>query len=97
MLRALEDSDLAGKVDYVGFDSSDRLVLAMRKGYIKGLVLQDPINMGYLGIKTIVAHLQGQTVDKHIDTGSVVATPENMDDPKIKNMLEPDFRKWLNE
>ena len=97
MLRALEDSDLAGKVKYVGFDSSDRLVQALRKGTIKGLVLQDPINMGYLGVKTIVAHLQGQTVDERIDTGSVVATPENMDEPHIKNMLEPDFKKWLKE
>ncbi|MFB0554051.1 MAG: substrate-binding domain-containing protein [Phycisphaerae bacterium] len=97
MLRALEDSGLAGKVDYVGFDSSDRLVQALRKGYIKGLVLQDPINMGYLGIKTIVAHLCGEQVEKRIDTGSVVATPQNMDEPKIKNLLEPDFKKWLNE
>ncbi len=97
MLRALEDSGLAGKVKYVGFDSSDRLVLAMRKGYIKGLVLQDPINMGYLGVKTIVAHLRGEQVEKRIDTGSAVATPENMDEPKMKNLLEPDFKKWLNE
>jgi len=97
MLRALEDSGLAGKVKYVGFDSSDRLVLALRKGYIKGLVLQDPINMGYLGVKTIVAHLRGEQVEKRIDTGSVVATPENMDEPKMKNLLEPDFKKWLNE
>lgn len=97
MLRALEDSGLAGKVKYVGFDSSDRLVLALRKGYINGLVLQDPINMGYLGVKTIVAHLQGEKVQKRIDTGSAVATPENMDDPKMKNLLEPDFKKWLNE
>jgi len=97
MLRALEDSGLAGKVDYVGFDSSDRLVQAMRKGHIKGLVLQDPINMGYLGVKTILAHLQGQKVDKQIDTGSMVATPENMDEPKIKNLLEPNFKKWLEE
>ena len=97
MLRALEDSGLAGKVKYVGFDSSDRLVLAMRKGYIQGLVLQNPINMGYLGVKTIMAHLQGQKVEKQIDTGSAVATPENMDDPKMKNLLEPDFKKWLNE
>jgi ribose transport system substrate-binding protein len=93
MLRALEDSGLAGKVKYVGFDSSDRLVLAMRKGYIQGLVLQNPINMGYLGVKTVVAHLQGQKVDKLIDTGSAVATPENMDDPKMKNLLEPDIRR----
>ena len=97
MLRALEDSGLAGKVQYVGFDSSDRLVLALEKGYIKGLVLQDPINMGYLGVKTIVAHLRGEQVEKRIDTGSVVATPENMDEPKMKNLLEPDFKKWLNE
>ena len=97
MLRALEDSGLAGKVKYVGFDSSDRLVQAMRKGHIQGLVLQDPINMGYLGVKMMVKHLMGEKVEKRIDTGSALATPENMDDPKIKNLLEPDFKKWLNE
>ena len=97
MLLALEDGGLAGKVKYVGFDSSERLVKGLRSGHIQGLVLQDPINMGYLGVKTIVEHLQGQEVDKQIDTGSEVATPENMDDPKMKNLLEPDFKKWLNE
>ncbi len=97
MLRALQDSGLAGKVKYVGFDSSDRLVQAMENDEIHGLVLQDPINMGYLGVKMMVAHLRGEQVDKRIDTGSSVATPENMDDPKIKNLLEPDFKKWLNE
>lgn len=97
MLRALEDGGLAGKVKYVGFDSSDRLVQGLQSGKIHGLVLQDPINMGYLGVKTLVAHLQGQKVEKRIDTGSAVATPENMNDPKMKNLLEPDFKKWLNE
>jgi ribose transport system substrate-binding protein len=97
MLRALEDGGFAGKVNYVGFDSSDRLVMGLKNGSIQGLVLQDPINMGYLGVKTLVAHLQGQKVEKHIDTGSTVATPENMDEAKIKNLLEPDFKKWLNQ
>jgi len=97
MLRALEDSGLAGKVKYVGFDSSDRLVQGLKNGQIQGLVLQDPINMGYLGVKTVVAHLRGEKVEKRIDTGSEVATPENMNDPKMKNLLEPDFKKWLNE
>jgi ribose transport system substrate-binding protein len=97
MLRALEDMGLAGKVKYVGFDSSERLVQAMRKGYIHGLVLQDPLKMGYLGVKTMVAHLSGEKVDERIDTGSAVATPENMDEPKMKNLLEPDFKRWLNE
>jgi len=97
MLRALEDGGLAGKVKYVGFDSSDRLVQGLQSGKIHGLVLQDPINMGYMGVKTLVARLQGQKVEKRIDTGSAVATPENMDEPKMKNLLEPDFKKWLNE
>jgi len=97
MLRALEDSGLAGKVKYVGFDSSDRLVQGLQNDQIHGLVLQDPINMGYLGVKTIVAHLRGEQVQKRIDTGSEVATAENMSDPKMKNLLEPDFKKWLNE
>ncbi len=97
MLRALQDGRLAGKVKYVGFDSSDRLVKGLQDGEIHGLVLQDPINMGYLGVKTLMAHLQGEKVDKLTDTGSAVATPENMNDPKIKNLLEPDFKKWLNE
>ena len=97
MLRALQSSGLAGKVKYVGFDSSERLVQALQKGEIHGLVLQDPINMGYLGVKTIVRHLRGEEVDKRIDTGSEVATPENMNDPKMKNLLEPDFKKWLKE
>jgi len=97
MLRALQDFRLAGKVKFVGFDSNERLVQALADGEIHGLVLQDPINMGYLGVKTMVAYLQGKKVEKLIDTGSAVATPENMNDPKIRNLLEPDFKKWLNE
>ncbi len=97
MLRALQDSGFAGKVKFVGFDSSERLVRGLKTGEIHGLVLQNPINMGYLGVKTIVKHLQGEKVERQIDTGSVVATPENMDEPEMKELLEPDFKKWLNE
>ncbi len=97
MLRALQGSNLAGKVKYVGFDSSPRLVQGLKDGQIHGLVLQDPINMGYLGVKNMLAHLKGEKVPKRIDTGSDVATPENLDEPRMKNLLEPDFKKWLNE
>jgi len=97
MLRALQNSGLAGKVKFVGFDSSERLVAALRTGQIHGLVLQDPINMGYLGVKTMVRYLRGEKVPKRIDTGSMVATPENMDEPKVKKLLEPDYKRWLKE
>lgn len=97
MLRALQDGGLAGKVKFVGFDSSEMLVTALKKGQLHGLVLQDPINMGYLGVKTMVSHLRGESVPKRIDTGSTVATLENMNDPAVRGLLEPDYRKWLGE
>lgn len=97
MLRALQDSGWAGKVKFVGFDSSDKLVAALKEGHIHGLVLQDPMNMGYLGVKTLVAHRRGEKVERRIDTGSVVATRENMGDPAVRTLLEPDFQSWLKE
>jgi ribose transport system substrate-binding protein len=97
MLRTLQDSGLAGKVKFVGFDSSDMLVAAMKKGELHGLVLQDPITMGYLGVKTMAAHLKGEQVQKRIDTGSTIATPLNMNEPAVNILLNPDYRKWLKE
>jgi len=96
MLRALQDSGLAGKVVFVGFDSSEALVRGLEKGDIDSLVLQDPFNMGYLGVKTMVAHLKKEKVEPRIDTGVTLATRENMNEPAIKELLRPDLERWLN-
>jgi ribose transport system substrate-binding protein len=95
-LRAVQEAGIAGKVRFVGFDSSPKLVEALRRGDIQGLVLQNPMKMGYLGVKYIVAHLKGEAVPKIVDTGVDVATPENMDRPEIKALLEPDFSRYLD-
>lgn len=90
-LRALQEARLAGKVVFVGFDSSPKLVQGLRDGDIQGLVIQNPAKMGYLGVKTIVACLRGEPVEKIIDTGVVLATKDNMDSPEIKVLLSPDL------
>ncbi|HKC11467.1 MAG TPA: substrate-binding domain-containing protein [Vicinamibacteria bacterium] len=95
MLRVLQDNGWAGKVHFVGFDASPNLVKGLRDGHIDGLVLQDPVSMGYLGVKTMVAHLRGQSVEKRIDTGVHLATREAMDQPEMKELLSPDLSKWL--
>jgi ribose transport system substrate-binding protein len=97
MLRALQDAGVAGKVKFVGFDSSTKLVEALRDGELHGLVLQNPFAMGEEGVKVMVAHLKGESVPRRIDTGVFVATPENMTQPEISQRLQPDLRKWLNE
>jgi ribose transport system substrate-binding protein len=90
MLRALQTAKLAGKIKFVGFDTSDRLVAALKSGELHGTVLQNPINMGYLAVKTMVSHLRGGPVQKRVDTGVTIATPENMDQPEIKALLRPE-------
>jgi ABC-type sugar transport system substrate-binding protein len=88
-LRALENADMAKHVILVGFDPNDKMVLAMREGKIHSIVLQDPVKMGYLAVKTLVAHLNGQPVEKRISTGEYLATPENMDTDEMKRLLNP--------
>lgn len=89
MLLALQDMKLAGKVTFVGFDSSQSFVDAMRNKQMDGTVLQSPFNMGYLGVKTMVEHLSGKPVEKRVDTGVALVTPDNLDDPKTKELLKP--------
>jgi ribose transport system substrate-binding protein len=97
MLLALRKAGLAGKVHFVGFDASDKLVQAVRTGEIDALVVQRPFEMGYLAVKTMVARLRGQPVDRRIDTGSMLVTRDNLDAPEIKALVSPDLKTWLGE
>jgi ribose transport system substrate-binding protein len=95
MLRVLADSGWAGKVKFIGFDASDTLVKGMTDGHIDGLVLQNPVNMGYLGVKAMVDHLQGRPVEKRIDTGVQLVTRDRMNDPAVQELLHPDLSRLL--
>jgi ribose transport system substrate-binding protein len=92
-MRVLKDNGWAGKLHFVGFDSSDNLVKGLQDGTLDGLVLQDPVKMGYLAIKTIVAHIKGEPVERRIDTGVQVVTRENMEQPAMKQLVHPDLAK----
>lgn len=95
MLNALRSAGLAGKIKFVGFDASPPLVDAVRKGDLAGLVVQNPFKMGYLGVKTAVAHLRGDEVEQRIDTGVALITPENIDEPQYQELLNPDLATYL--
>jgi len=97
MLQALKKSGTNKKVKLIGFDSSDSLVKALKEGDIDGLVVQNPFNMGYLSVKTMVDHLHGKPVEKRIDTGARLVDKANIDDPAVKEIMQPDLKKWLNE
>jgi ribose transport system substrate-binding protein len=96
MLLALRDAGLAGgKVKFVAFDSGETLNAGLKAGDIQGMVVQNPLNMGYLGVKTMVAVLQGKKVDPVIDTGVGFVTKENFNAPEMADIVNPPLDKYL--
>lgn len=88
MLQALRGKNLGGKVKFVGFDCDATFLDALKKGEMHGTVLQDPLNMGYLGVKTAVAKLKGENVEAIIDTGATLVTADNLADPKVADLIK---------
>jgi ribose transport system substrate-binding protein len=95
MLRALSAAGRAGKVRFFGFDASAKLVEALQKGEIDGLVVQNPLRMGETAVRALVALGKKQPVDKRVDTGAVLVTRENMNEPAVKALLAPDLARYL--
>jgi len=89
MLGALQAGKRAGKVRFVGFDSSPKLIEALASGDLHGLVLQDPFAIGELGVRTVVEVLRGEKVSLRLPTRLALATPENMDAEPVKGLLSP--------
>src|SRR3954470_15929912 len=96
MLLALRDAGLAGgKVKFVAFDSGETLNAGLKAGDIQGMVVQNPLRMGYLGVKTMVATLQGKKVEPVIDTGVGFVTKANFDSPEMAEIVNPPLEKYL--
>lgn len=98
MAKALRDLGKAGgQVKLIGFDSGVQSVRDLQNNDLQALVIQDPLKMGYLGVMTMVQHLQGKPVEKRIDTGVTLVTRDNMNDPANADLLAPPISKYLKD
>ena len=88
-LEALVQTGLAGKVKFVAFDPSDRLIAGLSEGSVAGIMLQDPFEMGHTSVLSIAAHLKGEKVESVISTGEYVATAENQNTDPYTRLLNP--------
>lgn len=95
MLLALQDIGKAGKVSFVGFDVSQAFIDALNTNQLHGIVVQNPFNMGYLGVLTMVESLQGKPVQRKIDTGVMLVTKDNMSSPEVQSLLHPPLDQYL--
>ncbi len=98
MAKALRDIGKAGgQVKMVGFDAGTLSVQDLKNGDVQGLVVQNPVRMGYLGVLTLVAHLQGRPIEKRVDTGVTLVTAQNMNQPDIQGLLYPPLEQYLGK
>lgn len=87
MLNALRNFNLAGQVFLVGYEASDMALDAIRTGEIQGLVLTNPYRMGYLGVMTLVDHIQGGNMPTMVDTGVTLVTMSNIESSEVQEVL----------
>ncbi|HEY5957968.1 MAG TPA: substrate-binding domain-containing protein, partial [Polyangiaceae bacterium] len=96
MLLALEKAGLTGKLKFIGFDASEKLIEALRTDKLQGLIVQNPFQMGYLGVSVLVQHLRGKPIAPLVDTGSTFVQRSDLDNPATKQLLLPDLTPYLS-
>ncbi len=84
-----EPSGSKRSVAFIGFDASEPLIDALSQGKIQGLVVQNPLMMGEMSVKTMVKYLEKQPVEPKIPTGETLVTPENYKEPGIDKLIHP--------
>jgi len=90
--RAVRDMGLAEEVSMVGFDSSLEEIQFLESGVFDAIVVQRPVNMGYLGISMAYQAARSQEVPKEVESGSVLITKETIYTEENQKLLFP-FRE----
>jgi len=87
--QAVKAAGKSGQIKVVAFDASEDEIALLKDGTVQALVVQNPFQMGYKGVKAAVDHLAGKPVEKRIDTGVKVVTMENFNEPDVQKLLYP--------
>lgn len=76
-VEALRAAGLLEQVVVVGFDANPDARAAVLAGDLEATIAQSPVNMGYLGVESLIKLINGETLEPIIDTGTDVITAEN--------------------
>lgn len=86
---AIAELGLKDKITVIGFDSSDAEIDYLKDEVIDGMMVQNPYNMGYLGVRNINKVLDGKTIEEKIDTGVTYVNKANLYDEDTQWLLYP--------
>lgn len=87
--RAVRTLGLTDQIHMIGFDSSLEEVHYLEDGTFDAIVMQKPLNMGYLCVERTVQLLNKEKVASNVDSGSVLITKETMYSEENQKLLFP--------
>ena len=82
--KALQTQGLTEKVKFVGFDSDPVLLEGIEKGEVEALIVQNPYEIGYSGVKIAVELLDGKKVEKLKPIPSMIVDKDNLEKMKAE-------------
>lgn len=91
--RALRETGKFDTISAVGYDSDPEEVQALADGVLNALIVQDPWALGYKGLEFVMKSLNNEEVPKYFNPGVATIKSKNMNEPKMKAMLDPKLRE----
>ncbi|MCM1506781.1 MAG: substrate-binding domain-containing protein [Ruminococcus flavefaciens] len=92
---AVDELGKADSIQIIGFDSFNKgdgfesAESYTESGVLDGFIVQNPYNMGYLGVRYAKDIINGQTISTAIDTGATLVTKDNINDSDVKLIMNP--------
>jgi ribose transport system substrate-binding protein len=74
----LKEQRKAGKIILAGFDDLPDTLAAIRDGTVKFCIAQRTYKMGWLSVEKLLDAIAGKPLEKQIDTGVLIVTPDNV-------------------
>ncbi|MBC7960521.1 MAG: ABC transporter substrate-binding protein, partial [Vallitaleaceae bacterium] len=87
VLNAAKELGKEGSLTIIGYDSGKLQMDAIKSGTEAGAITQDPIGIGYKAVEAAVKAINGEKLDKMIDTGFFWYDKTNIDSADIKARL----------
>ena len=87
VLNAVTELGKEGEIVVIGYDAGKQQMDAIRSGVEAGAITQNPVGIGYKCVEAAVMAINGEPVDKVIDTGFFWYDASNIDDPEIAALL----------
>ena len=88
MLKALQEKDMAGKIVFVGFDITQELYNAVKRGQIDALMVQDAKKIGQQSVSTMVKILQSDSIQNEIKIPIQPINQSNIDTENVRTLVE---------